>query len=83
MFLIAVGTEVKDLSSSVMVALPRFDFVNRATLPNVKAVYWQEAESKWATSGCRISNTVEQTSHNLSVMECEHMTSYALLQVNV
>ena len=79
--LITVNTEVKGLSSPVVVALPRIDIPNQVIPPNVKPVYWQEGESHWSTAGCDLVDTVEMRNQNLSVMQCDHMTSYTLLQV--
>lgn len=74
-----VGTEVKELSPPVVLALPRQDYAT--SVPRVKAVYWDSSKAMWKTDGCRISNTVEQTMHNLSIVECDHLTSFSLLQV--
>ena len=79
--LITVNTEVKGLTSPVVIALPRIDIPNQVIPPNVKPVYWQEGESHWSTAGCDLVDTVEMRNQNLSVMQCDHMTSYTLLQV--
>ncbi|XP_067943707.1 adhesion G protein-coupled receptor A3-like isoform X3 [Watersipora subatra] len=80
-----IGVEVKDLSSTVMIALPRQDYPDSQLprIPKVQSVFWAGEDSMWRTNGCRISNTVEQTEHNLSIVECNHLSSFSLLQVQL
>ena len=74
-----VDVKVSGLNNPVMIALPRQDY--EKMVPKVQAVYWESSDNTWNTTGCRISNTVEQAYHNLSIIECSHLTSFSLLQV--